>query len=264
MVPERKRRASRNFSLQACVQWQQPVLIEYRLSATDDAGGDKHPRGTRQTRNQGRSWGIRHVDTGKQAKAAIICQSSIMRAAIAASLEDDGIAYMENRGKADVAVVVSGLLHDLPSPSHPQAKCILDQVKADKWVVLSGEKDDPVLHHLIDRGHDPCLVPEDIDGSDLCHVVRLAASGHVLSMGRFCRGSHPGDARLLSQANLDTDQWRLLEHLSQGLSNKEIAIAEETSESAIKSRLRCLLSKLGLSNRTKAAVLAARCGLGHE
>ena len=127
---------------------------------------------------------------------------------------------------------------------------------------MTRKEDDPVCQDLRDKGVDPCVVPEDISAEDLSHVVRLAASGHIISIGRMCRNADPDDARLLNQANLSAEQWNLLEHLAKGLSNKEIAIANDTTESAVKARLRCLLRKLGLSNRTKAAVLAARCGIG--
>ena len=187
-----------------------------------------------------------------------MCQSSIMRGAIAASLTNNGISCIDGKGKADVAIVVTGLL------CNGSQSDALQNINARKWVVLSRNDDDPVFHCLVEKGLDPCMVPEDIDGDDLCHVVRLAVSGHVLSMGRFSRGSQPGDARRLADAKLEPDQWRLMEHLSLGLSNKEIAIEERTTESAIKSRLRCLLHRLDLSNRTKAAVLAVRCGIGRD
>ena len=222
--------------------------------------GEEHPRGTRLEPTRVAAGGRPTVNRQREARAVILCQSSIMRGAIAASLESDGIDCIDGRTKADVAIVVTGLL----CTGRGSEADALHGVGARKWVVLSRSDDDPVFHHLIEQGLDPCMVPEDIDGRDLCHVVRLAASDHVLSMGRFCRNSHPGDARRLAQAGLEPDQWRLLEHLSNGLSNKEIAIAEDTSESAIKSRLRCLLHRLDLSNRTKAAVLAVRCGIGGD
>lgn len=188
----------------------------------------------------------------------VVCHSSIMKSAIASALESNGIPCSFENKKTNVAIVVSGMI------GHPEpGQCIKDVegINADQWVVLTHVDDDPVCQGLIEAGIDPCIIPEDIDGEDLIHVVRLAASGHVLSMGKFCRNSHPEDLKALSQADLSEDHWRLLGHLAEGLSNKEIAINENSTESAIKARLRCLLRRLGLSNRTKAAVLAARCSL---
>ena len=194
-------------------------------------------------------------------QARVICHSSIMKSAIASTLESNGIPCSFEDKNADVAIVVSGMI-SRPEPG----KCIKDieGITADQWVVLTHKEDDPVCQGLIEAGIDPCIIPEDIDGEDLIHVVRLAASGHVLSMGKFCRNSHPEDLKILAGADLSEDHWRLLGHLAEGLSNKEIAIKEDSTESAIKARLRCLLRRLGLSNRTKAAVLAARCSLTGE
>jgi len=198
------------------------------------------------------------VEQQSKMHVRVICRSSIMRSAVASSLESHGIDCDNVKNKADVAIVVSGLV-DNPEPG----TCImeLENVQAKQWVVLTQIENDPVCKSLTDFGIDPCVIPEDIDGDDLNHVVRLAASGHVLSMGRFCRNSHPEDAKTLAQANLTKDCWVLLAHLAKGLSNKEIALLEDTSEGAVKARLRRLLRKLKMSNRTKAAVLAARCDI---
>lgn len=191
-------------------------------------------------------------------QAKVICRSSIMRSAVAASLESHGIDCSDGKNEADVAIVVSGLIEN-PEPG----ACIMDleNIQAKQWIVLTRIENDPVCKSLTDFGIDPCIIPEDINGDDLSYVVRLAGSGHVLSMGRFCRNSHPEDAKALARAHLTKECWVLLAHLAQGLSNKEIALLEDSSEGAIKARLRRLLRKLNMSNRTKAAVLAARCGI---
>lgn len=190
--------------------------------------------------------------------ATVICPPSMMRSAITSSLEEHGIRCCD-QDKNEVAIVVSGLLQGSGKNGNYQD---LEDVDAKQWIVMTHEDDDPIYQRLCERGMDPCVVPEDISAKDLSHVVRLAASGHIISLGRLCRNADPDDARLLNQANLSQDQWRMLEHLAKGLSNKEIAIIDDTTESAVKARLRCLLKKLKLNNRTKAAVLAARCGVG--
>jgi DNA-binding NarL/FixJ family response regulator len=60
---------------------------------------------------------------------------------------------------------------------------------------------------------------------------------------------------------LTEDQVRLMQFLSEGYSNKEIALLEQTAENTVKMRVRALLAKLDVSNRTQAAVIAARAGM---
>ena len=183
-----------------------------------------------------------------------------MKSAIVTSFNKEGILCDEGKGTVDVGIVVSGLLR--PEGNQPDfIYKSLQGIKAKRWVILSSQKNDPVYQYLAGQGCDPCVIPEEIDSQDLCHVAKLASSGHVISMGKFCQNAHPEDARLLAKADLSDDQWRLLAHLSLGMTNKEIAIEEDTTEAAVKARLRCLLRKIGLNNRTKAAVLAARCGV---
>lgn len=201
------------------------------------------------------------MEAAIQAQAAVVCHSSIMRSAIASSLEANGIGCTTEPERAKVAIIVSGLIQP-PAPGQSFAQMpYISSIRPAHWIVLAHQEDDPIYRNLVEWGMDPCLVPEDIDGDDLSHVVRLASSGHVISLGRLCRHSHPDDVRRLNQARLSEDQWQLLGLLAEGLSNKEIAIRLDSTETAIKARLRCLLGKLDLSNRTKAAVMAARCGV---
>lgn len=194
----------------------------------------------------------------QDAKAAILCDSVIVRSAIENSLINFGINCESEPERADVIIVVSGMLSDRYDDMKNQAE-FLQKANTRQWVILGKNENDPFSRQLKENGRQPCRIPEDIDGDDLGHIVSLAASGHMIAINRFCPGGTEEDVEILSKANLDRDQWKLMRYLSKGLSNKEIAIAEDTTESAIKARLRLLLQKLGLNNRTKAAVLAARC-----
>ncbi|MFN2177480.1 MAG: response regulator transcription factor, partial [Anaerolineales bacterium] len=56
-------------------------------------------------------------------------------------------------------------------------------------------------------------------------------------------------------------EQEVLRHVSEGLSNQEIANVLCLSENTVKKHLRNILQKLHLNNRVQAAVFAAREGL---
>lgn len=131
-------------------------------------------------------------------------------------------------------------------------------------------------------------------GGDVTRAMRAGARGYVLkgveagSLSELLQGIAAGEryvspslsARLLSngaepgQANgrspldaLDERQCRILDLVSSGLSNKEIAIELDLREKTIKHQLTRIFSKLAVSNRTEAAMVfrdAARPVTAHQ
>ncbi len=62
--------------------------------------------------------------------------------------------------------------------------------------------------------------------------------------------------------SLTQQEARVLELLAQGMSNPEIADALVVSGNTIKSHVQSVLRKLGVSDRTQAALVALRSGMG--
>jgi two-component system, NarL family, response regulator DevR len=69
------------------------------------------------------------------------------------------------------------------------------------------------------------------------------------------RHPHEEPAELRS---LTEQERRILEHVAEGLTNREIAAKLFLAEKTIKNYVSSLLAKLGLERRTQAAVLATR------
>jgi DNA-binding NarL/FixJ family response regulator len=61
-----------------------------------------------------------------------------------------------------------------------------------------------------------------------------------------------------SKCQLSGGEKRILEQITKGLTNKELASCLGVSVSTIKQRLRFLYLKLGVSNRTQLALYASR------
>jgi DNA-binding NarL/FixJ family response regulator len=103
-------------------------------------------------------------------------------------------------------------------------------------------------------------VYKDIDPPALVAAIRAVHAGHVLL--------HPDVARLLSTGDgrsagvrLTAREREVLAELAHGRSNREIARVFAVSEKTVKSHVSAILSKLGVQDRTQAALHAVRNGM---
>lgn len=78
---------------------------------------------------------------------------------------------------------------------------------------------------------------------------------------RISRGSVPPDMEVLNM--LSEREVEVLKLLSQGLANPEIAARLYLSEGTVRNYVSSILTKLEVSDRTQAALLALRAGLGN-
>lgn len=102
---------------------------------------------------------------------------------------------------------------------------------------------------------------KDTQADELCRAIKAAAAGQVqLSPEAASRLLREVRAPESPEALTDreTDVLRLL---ARGLANKEIAQELSIGEKTVKTHVSHILSKLGVSSRTQAALYAARVGL---
>jgi DNA-binding NarL/FixJ family response regulator len=102
---------------------------------------------------------------------------------------------------------------------------------------------------------------KDVECSELCRAIKAAAEGQVQlspkAMARLVREVNvPGSPEVLTER--ETEVLRLL---ARGYSNKEIGRSLDITEKTVKNHVASILSKLGLSSRTQAALFAVRTGL---
>lgn len=103
-------------------------------------------------------------------------------------------------------------------------------------------------------------VYKDVDPPALAAAIRSVHAGHVLL--------HPDVARLLAAgearpggAELTAREQEVLLEVARGRSNREIARALSLSEKTVKTHVSAILGKLGVQDRTQAALRAVRLGL---
>jgi len=100
---------------------------------------------------------------------------------------------------------------------------------------------------------------KDVDPDALVRAIRAVHDGHLLlapeAAGTLLR-SASGPARGLDA--LTSREREVLAELARGRSNREIARALSVSEKTVKAHVSSVLAKLGVQDRTQAALLAVR------
>lgn len=132
-------------------------------------------------------------------------------------------------------------------------------------VILTMHEDQEYLLRAIRAGAHAYLV-KDADSHSLVTAIRHAASGrsylHPTLAGEVLRELALGREPSPMGRPLLTDREReVLRLVSQGATNREIAQALWLSHKTIKNHLTHIFEKLGVSDRTQAALWAIRSGL---
>jgi two-component system response regulator DevR len=131
-----------------------------------------------------------------------------------------------------------------------------------KAIILTSFDDDEALFAAIMAGA-AGYVLKQVTGQDLISAVKhVAAGGSLLDPGvtakvmERLRVGAPGEPEELK--TLTAQERRILELVSEGLTNRQIGERLFLAEKTVKNYMSNVLSKLGLERRTQAAVLASR------
>ncbi len=128
-------------------------------------------------------------------------------------------------------------------------------------LILTTFSDDAHIYAALRAGASGFLLKE-MNGDDLISAIRGAAQGKPQL--------HPDIARrLMSRAQMPDDPFAsltererdILKLLGRGMSNKEIALELTLTEMTVKGYVSDLFAKLGVNDRTQAALMAVRFGL---
>lgn len=130
------------------------------------------------------------------------------------------------------------------------------QDKRAKILVLADTAGDAEISKALKKGA-AGYICKDISPDELVKAIRVVNSGKKYI---------PNDiAEILSenlfQEELTPTETRILQQIVAGKSNKEIAYDLNISENTVKTHVKNVFEKLGVSDRTSAATLAIRRGL---
>jgi two-component system, NarL family, response regulator LiaR len=167
-----------------------------------------------------------------------------------------------------VALAPDVVLMDLVMPKlgGVQAMRALHQrVPRARVIVLTSFLDDERLMPAVHAGAAGYLL-KDVEPSDLARAVRTAYAGEALIdptvaarlLGALTgpRAAAPPDAEQLTNRERE-----VLELIAAGRSNKRIALELGIAEKTVKTHVGHVLAKLGVADRTQAALLAVQQGL---
>lgn len=130
-------------------------------------------------------------------------------------------------------------------------------------IVVSGNDDPEIMSEVVlagAAGYVPKSAPSDV----LIGAIRLIMAGGTYlpaAAAMTLRRSKPAALPASGPATgdpLTSRQMRVLRLLAQGVSNKQIARELEISEITVKAHVSLILRKLGVSNRTQAAIAARK------
>jgi DNA-binding NarL/FixJ family response regulator len=128
-------------------------------------------------------------------------------------------------------------------------------------LMLTSFADDEALFASIMAGASGYVLKQ-IKGSDLLESIRKVGRGESLldtemtdRVFRRIRGEEPDDPLL---AKLSAQERKILDYISQGLTNRQIAEEMFLAEKTVKNYVSNVLSKLEMSRRSEAAAYAAR------
>jgi DNA-binding NarL/FixJ family response regulator len=106
---------------------------------------------------------------------------------------------------------------------------------------------------------------ESVTSRDLVTAIENAASGKVTkgtgAFARICASMAGLPQSATRDAKLTPREGEVLSHVAYGLSNDEIARSLRISVETVKEHMQNLLRKLGVNDRTQAAVWAVRSGM---
>ncbi len=104
-------------------------------------------------------------------------------------------------------------------------------------------------------------VYKDVGPPALAAAIRAVHAGHVLLHPEVAGLLAAGDPRSPELARLTGREREVLTELARGRSNREIARALAVAEKTVKTHVSAVLGKLGVQDRTQAALYAVRSGL---
>ena len=184
---------------------------------------------------------------GSQEDLQVVAQAGSLEEALAIDLEPVDVAVLDVRLPDGNGVDLCRSLRE----RRPDLACLMLTSFPDNEAISAS-----VLAGA--RGY----VLKNVRGDDLVNAIRRVANGEMLLTTDQIERSRERLRRQIAEdvrlESLSGQEQRILELLSEGLSNREIAAEMFLAEKTVKNYVSNLLAKLGFQRRTEAALFAQR------
>ncbi len=202
----------------------------------------------------------------------IVDDHPVVRQGLRVLLEvQDGIEVAGEAADGDTAVALAAsrapdvILLDLKLPGR-DGLAVLTELKvraSTARVLVLTSATDPASASLAMRSGAAGVLYKDVDPDALVRAIRSVHDGHLL----LAPGAAGPLVRIPSATwggidALTSREREVLAELAQGRSNREIAHALGIAEKTVKAHVSSVLAKLGVQDRTQAALLAVRAERG--
>jgi DNA-binding NarL/FixJ family response regulator len=174
---------------------------------------------------------------------------------VAVGTFDDARRKMTDAGPFDVVLL------DYTMPGMHELDGLVEAIglNAGKPVgLISGTATPQIAEQALAAGAAGFL-PKSMAAKSLIHAVNLMAAGERYAPFSFLNQQTPEPPTLAAQ--LSKRERDVLDGLTKGYSNKEIAIELDLQEVTVKLHVKTLCRKLDARNRTHAAMIAKEAGL---
>jgi two-component system, NarL family, response regulator LiaR len=175
---------------------------------------------------------------------------------------DDGEAALAAAAEHEPDVVLMDLV--MPGVDGVEAiRRLRERQPHARVLVLTSFLDDGKLFPAVRAGAAGYLL-KDVEPAELVRAIRAASEGEALlhpAVAARLMEEFSVSGRPAAEDSLTTRERQVLELITRGLPNKLIARELEIAEKTVKTHVSSILGKLGLTDRTQAALYAVRSGL---
>lgn len=201
-------------------------------------------------------------------RVAVVDDHPLFREGVARSLSEiDGFQIVAEGSSKDDAVSIAGnlgpdvMLMDISMPGGglEAIPAILEIAPSQKIIMLTVSEDGDDVTAALDRGATGYVL-KGVGATALADVIRSVAAGEryvapTLSAKLLSNRTPTASGKSGLIASLTAREKEVLQLVASGMSNKHVAIQLDLQEKTVKHHMTQIMTKLGVANRTEAAMV---------